>query len=129
MQNHYISIRNAQVSVHIDGQNVVVAPHLSRQKCESPQEQHFVRSPSAIPGDNVASKAAVFRCWSFASLQHSRSSQDEYRLVAVHTHGAFVVLSHWEIRSRVQGPDTFTRTLSEPVLTLSYIYIYILSAG
>ena len=31
-------------------------------------------------------------CWSFTSLKHIRSSQDENRLVALHTHGNFIVL-------------------------------------
>ena len=36
-------------------------------------------------------------CWSFTSWQHLGSYPDGYRVVTVHTHGNFIVLSHWEI--------------------------------
>ena len=34
----------------------------------------------------------------FMSQQHIKSYQDRYRFVAVHTHGDFIVLPHWETR-------------------------------
>ena len=33
--------------------------------------------------------------------QHLRSHQDKYRLVVVHTHGDFIVLSHWDTKLMV----------------------------
>ena len=44
-------------------------------------------------------------CWSFTSLQHLRSYQDGYRLVAVCTSGYFIVLPHRK-SSQSHYPDT-----------------------
>ena len=41
---------------------------------------------------------AYLICCCFASQQHVRSYQDEYRHVIVRTQDDFIVLSHWETR-------------------------------
>ena len=42
--------------------------------------------------------------WNFTFWQHLRSYQDQCRLVTVHTHGNFIVLSQWGKRIRPPAP-------------------------
>ena len=52
----------------------------------------------------------------FMSWQHGMSYEDGFRLMTLHTHGGFIVLSHWEIRLAASWPDI---TLSYIIITLS----------
>ena len=71
---------------------------------------------------------ALFLCC-FTSQHHLRSNQDGHQLATVHTHGNFIVLSHFEIRLSAPLRDI---PLSHILLTLvcsSHSYIVVTRKG
>ena len=65
----------------------------------------------------------TFNSCCFMSKQHLRSYQDAYQLVTLRTHGAFIVLPHWETRPPAPWLSHLILTLSQPVLSYPAIII------
>ena len=79
-------------------------------------------SDSNIAKVNQPLELKLIDCWSFASWQHSRSYQDGYRHLTIHTYNC-LVLPNWETVPPAPWPDIplshIILTLSLPVLVLS----------